>query len=479
MADGNVEVSRARPCPICGKTDYCSFWTNGKGQEQVVCKRSKTMSDVVGNDGRVYKFLRLSKDNDYTIYQDKETYESFREAEKDEWMKQNQKGPYNPRWNFGSFFGKKKKQAEEEKEAVAPVILQRQSEIERVNWIEPLPHEFQDRFYRNLLKNMVLDDLHREYLHGEGWSDELISSSLAKSLPVKDFIRMKYQNFYSESPYRRELASLVMKDLSCDDLRGYPGAFVDDGGRWTLNGPSGIAFPIYDADGFIYGLRVRMDFTDVPLVLESDKRGLYYMHAGKRLYFKPFKGWYRHEEGKDYYLEENGYWLGNYFKEVKGKYRPVSSFFEDEKELENRRSVNIYKEGCQLQGGTSLYFNPKVDDPTICYVTEGEKKGIYGNCVLRSPLLTFPGVDGWRSLFHGEQGCRMIDKLKDKGVKLFIVVYDADKAENERVLRAQNNVLQAIKDEGFYVGIGNWDMALGKGLDDLLSNGGLPSYDLI
>lgn len=482
MANGNTEVSRSRPCPICGKSDYCSFWRDSNGFEQIICKRSSTEADVVGRDGRAYKFLRLSKENRFTVYQDMDTYEAVREAEKDAWMQQNKVGPYNPRWNFGSFLGSfKKKQKEKRPCETAPVVLQQRQEVVRVNWIEPLPHKERDRFYRSLLSHLVLDEVHRAYLEGEGWSGELIRSSLAKSLPIKDFVRMKYRNFDSENPYRRELAEMVMKDLGLKDLYGYPGAFIDPGDRWTLNGPSGIVFPIYDADGYIYGLRIRMDFMDIPRALASDDSGSFYEHASERYYLKPLKGWYTRKGGQERCLEKNGYWVedSRWFKELRGKYRPVTSFFEDAKELEQGRSVNVYKGGCQLESGTSLYFDPEKDDPTICYITEGEKKGIFGNAELSAPLLTFPGVDGWGSLFEGNPGKRFIDRLKEMGVQVFVIVYDADKATNEAVLRAQDKVLQAIRAEGFFVGIGNWPVSLGKGLDDLLARGGLPSYDLV
>ena len=62
---------------------------------------------------------------------------------------------------------------------------------------------------------------------------------------------------------------------------------------------------------------------------------------------------------------------------------------------------------------------------------------------------------------------------------MFIIAYDADKAVNESVLNAQNKVLDAIRKEGFYVGVANWDESCGKGLDDLLSKGFQPSYDIL
>lgn len=483
MSAGNVEVSRSKPCPICGKTDYCSFWTDSIGNEQIICKRSSTQQDVVGKDGRVYKFLRLTQKGQFTAYQDKEIYEAVRAKEKDDWMRANQKGPYNPRWQrFSSRF--KKKKEEKQEKALSPIVLPEPIKNEIVDWIEPLSHEKLDTIYRAMLSFLTLDDIHHEYLKKEGWDDDLIARNMIRSFPEKDFLRMKYKNFYSKNLYRKKLAQKIMDALYIDDLVGVPGAYIDQGGNWTFNGPKGILFPIYDADGYIYGLRIRMDFMDAAIPLKQDHMGRsYYEHDGKRYFLKPLKGWFTFQSGEEVFLDKNGYWTdynGSYsFREVNGKYRPLTSYFEDEKELKNHRSVNIYKGGCRLPMGTSLYFNPKEDDPTICYVTEGEKKGIYGNAMMHSPVITFPGVDSWSDLFTGNKGERLVDKLKAAGVMLFVVVYDADKTVNERVLSAQEHVLNALQSEGFAVGIGNWDMHLGKGLDDLLSKGFQPSYVLI
>lgn len=484
MANGNKEVSKSRPCPICGKTDYCCFWTNLKGVEQVICKRSNTQQDVTGTDGRVYKFLRLSKEGEFTVYQDKEVYEMIREREKDDWMRANQKGPYNPRFTmFGKF--RKKKDADNGA-VVAPVIMPAAApEPEKVDWIDPLPHKELDQIYRSMLSHLILDDIHREYLKKEGWDDTLIEQNMIRSFPEKDFIRMKYKNFYSKNLFRKKLATKIMNDLDRDDLCGVPGAFIDKGGNWTFNGPKGILFPIYDGDGLIYGLRIRMDFMDPAIQLEVNRfNDHYYEHEGIKYYLQPLKGWFVFRDGEKQYLKENGYWTDYNgtasFKEVKGKYRPLTSYYEDEVERrDHNRSVNIYEKGCQLPSGTSLYFHPEKDNPVICYLTEGEKKGIFGNALMQSPVVTFPGVDSWGDLFCGEKGFRLVDKMKARGTKLFLIAYDADKEVNERVLRAQQKVMDALVNEGFSVGVCNWNMQLGKGLDDLLSKGYLPSYDIL
>ena len=61
---------------------------------------------------------------------------------------------------------------------------------------------------------------------------------------------------------------------------------------------------------------------------------------------------------------------------------------------------------------------------------------------------------------------------------MIIVAFDADRATNEAVMCAQNSTIDALKKEGFMVGIAEWNMNLGKGIDDLLASGYRPEFAL-
>lgn len=481
MGKGCTEVSSSRPCPICGKPDYCCFYQNGKGYPEIICKRTKSQQDVYGHDGRIYHFLRLTQKEQNTVFQEKELYEAIRAKEKDDWMRANKKGPYNPNHR-----GKWQDKSKTSSPVAANIVVPEPIHYEIVESIKPMSHKDRDVVYKAMLSCLTLEDYHREYLHQEGWSDDLIEKHKIRSFPMRDVIRAKYSNFFCRNPYRKKLASETMAKLGSDSLLGLPGAFKDKSGKWTFAGPSGICFPIYDADGYLYGIRIRMDFTDCGIQLEKDRYGQrFYEHGKKKFYLQPFKGWYVFDKGEKIFLskKDQGYFTEHNGQEkfirTSGKYRPLTSFFEDQKEKEqNHRIVNSYDSGCALESGTSLYADEN-DSYLICYLTEGEKKGIFANHTMDAPLVTFPGVDSWGDLFTGDQNHRLIDILKQKGTKMFIIAYDADKAVNESVLNAQNKVLGAIRKEGFYVGVANWDESCGKGLDDLLAKGFQPSYDIL
>lgn len=481
MSYNNKEVTKMRPCPICGHTDYCSWFNPESEDERIVCKRSDMQEDIMGLDGRAYKFIHLSQTQQNTVYQEMSLYMSRREREKDEWMRQNQKGPYNPNKKKGENWTPSEMANTTQK----PMAQAKAIEWVEVDKVEPLSHKTLDAYNRVLLSLLVLDEVHYQYLKKEGWSDELIDVHGIRSFPERDVIRFKYKHTmnFSRNPYRKTIAKRMMEILGVDNLRGYPGAYIDNKGDWTFAGPKGILFPVYDVDGYLYGFRIRMDFMDVERPLEHNRGLNYYVYDGVTWYFKPLKGFfYLDEKSQEVFPKDGGYHTEDgRFKSQRGKYRPLTSFHqkEDRELAQKHLIVNSYDSGCAMESGMSLYFQPGIDNPTVCYLTEGEKKGIFANTVMQAPYITFPGVDAWGSLFQGEEGTRPIDKLKSAGVQLFIIAYDADKETNANVLRAQQNVVNALKTEGFQVGLANWDQRYGKGLDDLLVRGKFPEFQMV
>lgn len=469
MVGGMINVSRGRPCPICGKPDWCSICSPDTDEELVICKRSSDVQgDVTGVDGRLYKFCGLTK-YEYPRFQEYSKWE----AQHDAWLRENHKGKYREsgrgsgydRW-YGATKGN----------PAAPVTKPREYEV--VDPVNVKSHRELDRFYRALLSVLVLDELHYNYLRKEGWSKELIVKSGVKSFPAKDIIRFNHEMNKSRNFYRKRIAKAVMQKLGVSDLRGYPGAYTDKGGNWTLNGPSGLALPIYDADGYMYGIRIRMDFCDVDRTLEQRDGQRCYTHEGITYYHQPMKGFYHFEGDKkvfdNFYYDDRGYMV-----EVKGKYRPISSYQEDQKERENHRIVNRLTNGCRAENGISVYFNPEVDNPYVVYFTEGEKKGIFANGVMKAPVVTFPGVGSWRPIFQGENGGSLVDKLKAHGCRICVIAYDADKESNKEVLTQQQKVVGALLEEGFQVGLATWPQKQGKGLDDCLVAGYVPGFELM
>lgn len=294
-----------------------------------------------------------------------------------------------------------------------------------VDIISPQSNDKLDKVYRALLDMLILEPNHREYLLNEGWTDELIRENHIKSFPVEDFTRFKNKDnteYFSKNPWRKTLGERLSGMF---DLTGVPGAYKNKKGIWTFAGQSGILFPLYDELHQIYRLRVRLD----------------HVSSG-------------------------------------GKYRNFSSWKQDEDAAKQGFLMNKYTLGCQADNHLGFYVNETRDDMYICYITEGEKKGIIGEHLLKAPFISVPGVNSYAKLTVGEQGKRPIDLLSRKGVKMFIIAFDADKSVNAKVLASQQRTIDLLKAEGFLIGLAEWDAALGKGIDDLLVGGHKPSYVL-
>ncbi len=66
------------------------------------------------------------------------------------------------------------------------------------------------------------------------------------------------------------------------------------------------------------------------------------------------------------------------------------------------------------------------------------------------------------------------DVLLGMGVRKVLLAFDADKHRNKHVMHAERAAAEGLHAKGFEVATEEWDMAAGKGIDDLLHRGGRP-----
>lgn len=392
MAHGFKNFSKTNRCPICGGPDWCGIMPGKEGGELVVCQRDNMKTNLIGRDGQYYIYLCDSRQAKASIYEEA----GQRRAKELKRQGKNLCG-----------FDYAKLQSHE----LIPVDV-----------IEPLDNKKLDKIYRGLLSELTLEEEHYQYLKGEGWTDGLISKHHICSFPVKDFERYK-NKIVQKNPMRVQLAERLVKKFG--SLEGVPGAYLNKNGRWTFAGNPGILFPLYDADGNLYRLRIRLN-------------------------------------------QDTGY----------GKYHNFSSFKEDKEAAGQGYLKNYYQKGCQAGNNIGIYSDAQ-DDMFLCYITEGEKKGILGESYLKNPVISVPGVNSYAKVLEGLLGQRPIDVMKRKGVHILIIAFDADKEKNMAVLKSQSYLAEALQKEGITVAVANWDISLGKGLDDLLVGGNRPTYELL
>lgn len=421
------ETDTLSPCPICGDaTGACRFLRNNEnGTEFFLCSKHRTHKNVKRNE-KWYVYEKEVKDDQFSRYEES----AARKRRISAWENQEEKKPEFHAVNDSKSVDKASKDD----------LVKNNDDL--------------DKIYRFILDSLELEPIHRAYLLQEGWSDELIQRWNIKSFPEADYLREQFNNFNNFSSYnptRKELAQKVIDHFGADSLIGVPGAYQDRNGEWTFAGKKGLLLPLPSVDGKYYRLRIRMDFLDVRAKIIYGPNGtMFYEDEEKKWYFlHPFKGRFVQQDGARVYEEISG-----------GKYRNFSSF------------------GCQAGNNIGFYSNP-TDSMFLCFLTEGEKKGAFCNAKMHAPFISFPGVNSWGKLLEGENGSRPIDALKEKGVTMFVVAYDADAASNNAVFRQQYNVIRAIRKQGFEVGVAGWDINLGKGLDDLLASGNKPFYDIV
>ena len=424
-----MKITRNNPCPICGKPDYC-FWKEREDDHDLYnlyCnRRSEAVGTIVaGLDGKDYVSIFLAPNR--TIF------ESVIQREE-----------------------RTKRQITGEKKVAAP----RTRTV--LDSVEPLPHELLDEIYRCMLDELPLYKYHAQYLLNEGWNLELLQMHHIRSFPAAWV--GKLPESLREIPSRELLAKRVMRKLGLKSLAGVPGAFINEKGNWTFTGKSGMLLPIYDSDGLIFRLRLRLDFLDLPVEMKEDQNGFYYMDMGERVSVT-MGGPSKIVNGEKIKVEFEGY---------SGKYRNFSSYKLDNEAYQNGFISNIYNKGCEAGNQILFAMNPQ-DDYHVFWVIEGEKKALFSNYILHQPFLGKEGVNDFMRLVKKENGKTALDIMRQKGAKIAILADDADRYQNENVMRCQNGLADLLKSEGFKVMIADWNMKDGKGLDDLLASGHLPA----
>lgn len=284
------------------------------------------------------------------------------------------------------------------------------------------PNHELDLIYRAFLKQLYLNRKHVRYLEGERWPKELIHHSMLRSLPVN---HSSHCNSYERERITHELIH------EFGTVQGVPGFYQKQDGKWTFAGSSGILIPQYDQNHCLYRLRIRLDKPE------------------------------RDASGKE-----------------KNKYHNFSSCHAVE--TPSGALENAYMNGCRSGSHIGLYDNPEMDDYTVCYITEGEKKALFANYILHVPVVSIPGVSSFNKLLEKtENGFTVLDYLRSRGCRMLIIAYDSDKYINQSVLKYEDKLIEFLSIHDFFIAVAFWNPGFGKGLDDILSINVRPNYELV
>lgn len=507
--------TRSFPCAVCGREDWCFMGEYSDGNLWFCASRKE--DTVIGIDGNTYVLKGVTSHN-YARYEE----QSQAERNKRNWAEEQSR--INPNWkNMGYSFRKNNLQPKPVKEPM---------EIEKivVDEVAPLSNKRLHEIYSFMLDQLVLEDHHKNALFNE-WNDGIgadiglgniiLSNWPIRSLPMNDSARFK-GGYNLKNITRKELIDRMVTKYG--SLKGVPGFYLKTSqwtdrntGRvyqtsnWSMVNTSGIVYPVFDSNGYIYRIRIGDEHPDTkeyardtygnylykPQVQENDKlrhvtaavyhfdnytgewfRIPYYnekiQEQSKEIVFSHSKGIYKVQ------LNEKGYPVVD--GKPDGKYKNFSSRFENDKEeivVKNGKKVrrilsyNGYPEGTRSGSPISLYVKPG-DDYRFLYVTEGEKKAMVINAIFNVPVIALPGVQFYPSLFEKEYMSEysMFDKLCQRGLLAIFIIYDADKATNDMVLNCEQKVIQMCLDHQVSTFVGEWDVNFGyKGSDDALIHG--------
>ena len=100
-----------------------------------------------------------------------------------------------------------------------------------------------DKVYREFLKMLKLEKVHKNYLREQGLLDSTIERNLYRTVP-KNAIERR----------------LICKALSrTNDLAGIPGFYQEPDFKWTFSRVNGFFVPVFDNNGYIQELSIHLD----------------------------------------------------------------------------------------------------------------------------------------------------------------------------------------------------------------------------
>ncbi len=458
-----------RPCRICGKPDYCNWVDFPNGDVLEYCHRvtGNKGDTVTGRDGRTY-ILKKVTDGGFSVWEASEQYERNRKDFIDK-LKKEGKDPV-PR--------EKRKGRTVEVAAVLPETK------EAVNSSVKAEPKRLNEVFRMFLSLLVLEEKHKDILRLE-WDEEMLKAVTVewniKSVPPEDRLRFSSKERLNNKSRKKIMEELVSK---VGEPKGVPGFYRRKDGSWTFCYLSGIAYPIMNTHGEIVGLEIGNDYPMVEKIGEDGRKCAEYRYMNTE---EGGTGWYEIPREGDAYDYSKASLVWEYGSDrnkisltkknlpkgkVLGKYKP---FFSEKTKTVDGKLVNVYDQGCSGGSPVSLYAKDG-DDFSAVYVTEGAKKAIVANYVMKVPVVMLTGVGKFGTVFQNEDGygSSVAEELRKKGMRILVVAFDADKNSNILVLKAEENFIKKALKEGLRVAVAEWNAAWGKGLDDILLAGVMP-----
>ena len=462
MAQQKEGVSRSHPCEICGRTDGDFRLILDNGYTLHWCFREDEERITFGGNTFIRTGHKQTSIAYYSIYMLESEYDAQRSEQKEQWLRDHRVKKGVRRADDEGWW--------QQYGVVSKEGLQKPAIPKRVVY-EQAKEEIADadrlnEVYRTFLSLLEVEEKHRQKLAKE-WgeaTEEMMSKWMIKSIPPVDYHRIRSRERYVNILRKQIMQRLL---LEVGEPKFVPGFYQTGKGSWTFSGMSGIAYPIFDLSNRIIRIRVCDDYPDYDGKWE-DRAGTFHHQWEEGIH----KWTFIDKESKDAIVLPAGISPSG---KAKNKYKNFSSYSERKNE-ETKMIENALKFGARAPARAGIYFS-EGDSFEVVNATEGEKKSIVANRIMHRPTIALPGVGTWSVLFRPESdlgGKSFFDILVEKGMKKLVVMYDADKNENERVMRAESDFIENLKMRSVKVFVGEWNEVWGKGLDDILIQGVIP-----
>ena len=334
----------------------------------------------------------------------------------------------------------------------------------KVHEEERAPLADRDAVYSRLLELLTLDDDDKASLMKRGLTEEQIEWLGYKSCPTKEQIP--------------KIVETLQAEKFC--LKGIPG-FYKRYGKYSMMLANGFFIPFRNMDGEIQGLQIRRkgdenitlvkdvsfsNTVDYTLQVKNNNpfpinlRIIDEIPDGAKVKSDSNNVPFDHVQPKEIRWEL-------YFKAGEEKILTYSLEMDIPRKTKAKVVVQpryIWFSSGNREGGTPMTnFTHHIGDlRDVMYLTEGGLKAdvTYFLCGGKKSFLAVTGITSLRDM------PKTFEYFKKNGVKEVCVAFDMDRVYNERVMEAIENVQRMAEDAGLQSSVLEWDIKMGKGIDD-------------
>lgn len=322
------------------------------------------------------------------------------------------------------------------------------------------------KVYKRLLELLVLDEDDKKGLLRRGLTETQIEKLGYKSCPPKERIV--------------EIVNTLEKEGF--SLSGIPG-FFKRYGKYTMMLANGFFVPFYSRKGYIQGLQIRRkgdENTEIRKQIVSQNRDTidYVIWVKNKnsypINFRIFDYFPTNAvistkamESCDIHAERGEIRWEQYFQA--GEEKSFSYSVKTNESVQTQAKVVVqprymwFTSG-NKDGGTPCmnytHFVGKTRE--VMYITEGALKAdvTYYLCDEKKSFIAITGVTSLKNI------PQIFEYLKKNGVKEIRIVLDMDRIYNPVVMNAIDNLKEMAIEQGLLATIPEWDIHMGKGIDD-------------